>query len=251
MSDVSVKSLLEAGVHFGHQTHRWNPKMAPWLFGERSGVHIIDLEQTLAYLHEAEKKAREITAAGGKILFVGTKRQGREAIKTAAEKAGQPYIIERWLGGTLTNWTVIGERLRLLARLTDEQATGDWERLPKKEVAKKQRELERLQKLLGGLKDLGDVPAAVFVNDAVREDLAIKEAHKLGLPIIAVLDSNANPKNITYPIPGNDDAIRSIALVADIIAEAALKGKAAFDKQALQPEETEQETKADKVGSAS
>lgn len=251
MSDITVKSLLEAGVHFGHQTHRWNPKMAPWLFGERSGVHIIDLEQTMGYLNQAAKKAEEVTASGGKILFVGTKRQGREVIKTTAEKAGMPYVIERWLGGTLTNWTVIQERLRLLARLTDEQATGDWDRLPKKEVAKKQRELERLQKLLGGLKDLGDVPEAVFVNDVVREDLAIKEAHKLGLIIIGVVDSNADPSLITHPIPGNDDAVRSIAVVAGLIADAALRGKTAFDKQARQAEPEAKPTASKAVERAS
>lgn len=232
MPEISIKSLLEAGVHFGHQTRRWNPKMAPWLFGDRDGVHIIDLEQALGYLHEAQAKVREVTKAGGLILFVGTKRQGKDTIKKAAEAAGMPYVTERWLGGLLTNFETIRERLKLLLRLTDEKASGDWERLPKKEQARKQDDLQRLETLLGGVKDLGDPPAAVYINDVVREDLAVKEAKKLGLPIIGVVDSNADPDLIDYPIPGNDDAVRAVAILAEAISEAAKEGREHYLKQA-------------------
>lgn len=230
MSDITVKSLLEAGVHFGHQTHRWNPKVAKWLFGERAGVHIIDLEQTLGLLHQAQQAVTDITADGGKVLFVGTKRQGRETMRAVATHCQMPYVIERWLGGTLTNWPTISRRLELLSRLTEERASGDWDRLPKKEVAKKQHELSRLETLLGGLRGLSDVPAAVYVNDVAREDLAVKEARKLKLPIIGVVDSNADPVGITYPIPANDDAVRAITITAEAIADAVRQGTERYSK---------------------
>lgn len=229
---VTVKNLLEAGVHFGHQTKRWNPQMAPYLFGQRGGVHIIDLEQTVGYLHQAAEAAEEICAKGGKVLFVGTKRQGKEAVKAAAIRAGMPYVTERWLGGLLTNWETIKTRLDHYHRLVQERESGDWERLPKKEVAKKTEELRKLDTVLGGVKDLQDVPQALFISDVVREDLAVAEGRKLKLPIIGVVDSNANPKHATYLIPGNDDAIKAIALIADTIAEACIKGAEAYQKQA-------------------
>lgn len=218
-------------MHFGHQTSRWNPKMAPFIFGDRAGVHVIDLEQTVGYLKAAEAKAEEITKEGGLVLFVGTKRQGKAITKEAAERARMPYVIERWLGGTLTNFPTIKERLELLSTLRDEKKTGDWERLPKKEVARKQDELDRLEHLLGGLAGLEKPPAAVFLNDVVREQLALHEARKLGLPVIAVLDSNADPTGIDYPIPGNDDAVGAIKLITDTIADAASRGHQLYQKQ--------------------
>lgn len=229
---VTVKNLLEAGVHFGHQTKRWNPQMQPYLFGARGGVHIIDLEQTVGYLHQAAEAAEGIAAKGGTILFVGTKRQGKEAIKAAAERAHMPYVTERWLGGLLTNWETISTRLEHFKRLVQEQEAGDWERLPKKEVARKTEELEKLQTVLRGVKDLTEVPQALFVSDVVREDLAVAEGKKLKLPIIGVVDSNADPKAADYLIPGNDDAIKAIKIIADTIADACLKGRETYEKQA-------------------
>lgn len=232
MSEITVKSLLEAGVHFGHQTQRWNPKMADFIFGQRSGVHIIDLEQTLGYLHEAQNKVKEITKDGGLVLFVCTKRQGKEAIKAAADRAQMPYVTERWLGGLMTNFETIKTRLALLAKLREEKRSGDWERLPKKEVAKKTEQLARLEMLLGGVAALEKIPAAIFVCDVVREDLAVKEAKNLKLPVIGVVDSNANPKEIDYPIPGNDDAVGAITLIAEAIADAAVDGGGRYRIQA-------------------
>lgn len=224
MPDLSVKSLLEAGVHFGHQTHRWNPKMAPYIFGERGGVHVIDLEQTLGYVVEAQKKVRETVAAGGSVLFVGTKRQGKDSIEAAAKRAGMPYVTERWLGGMLTNWNTISGRLKLLERLDEEKKQGSWDHFPKKEVARKNEELERLTMLLGGIRNLDRVPDILFIADIVREDLALNEAKRLRIPVIGVLDSNADPRRVDYPIPANDDAVRAIAIIAEAIADAALEG---------------------------
>lgn len=224
MPDISVKSLLEAGVHFGHQTHRWNPKMAPYIFGERGGVHIIDLEQTLGYVYDAQKKVRETVAADGTVLFVGTKRQGKDSIEAAAKRAGMPYVTERWLGGMLTNWNTISGRLKLLERLAEEKEKGAWDHFPKKEIARKNEELERLTMLLGGIRTLDRVPDLLFIADVVREDLALNEAKRLGIPVIGVLDSNADPRNIEYPLPANDDAVRAIAIIADTIADAAIEG---------------------------
>lgn len=237
MSEATVKSLLEAGVHFGHQTSRWNPKMEPYLFGARGGVHIIDLEQTVGYLKDAEAFAEKTAKDGGLVLFVSTKRQGKAILKEAAEAAGMPYVIERWLGGTLTNFQTIHERLSLLLKLRKEKADGDWERLPKKEVARKQDTLDRLETLLGGLADLEKPPAAVFVGDVMREKLAVHEAKKLGLPVIGVVDSNADPVGIDYPIPANDDAVGAIKLITETIASAAGRGYALYRKQAAKDAE--------------
>lgn len=222
---VTVQSLMEAGVHFGHQTRRWNPQMAPYLFGERGGVHIIDLDQTLEALQIATSAVEKIVASGGSVLFVGTKRQGKAALQEAAAKASMPYVTERWLGGLLTNFPTIKRRLDVLNRLAAEEADGDWNHLPKKEAGRKLDALKRLQAMLGGMKDVDKLPEALFVNDVVRESLAIAEAKKLGLPIIGVLDSNADPRGITYPIPANDDAVKAIQLIADEVAEACLRGK--------------------------
>lgn len=241
MADVTLQSLLEAGVHFGHQTRRWNPKMSPYLFGERAGVHIIDLDQSLAYLKEAQTKAEEITKGGATVLFVGTKRQGKDTVRAAAERAGQPFVVERWLGGMLTNFETIRTRLKLLAQLSDEKAAGDWDHLPKKEVARKQETLDRLETVLGGVRKLDKLPGALFINDVVREDLAVAEAQKLGIPIIGVIDSNADPRGIDYPIPANDDAVKAIQLIADAIADSAQAGADMYAKTSAnkppQPEE--------------
>lgn len=247
---TTVKALLEAGVHFGHQTQRWNPKMAPYLFGARAGVHIIDLEQTVGYVHQAAEAAKKITADGGLVLFVGTKRQGKEAMVAAAAKAGMPYVTERWLGGMLTNWNTIGERLDHFRKLATEKAAGDWDRLPKKEVARKTEELARLQNLLGGIKDLEKLPAAVYVNDVVREDLAVAEAKKLKLPIIGVVDSNADPTIIEYPIPANDDGVKAITVVADEIASACAEGKAAYEHRVTEEAEAAAKEAAAKAKAA-
>lgn len=244
MPQTTVKSLLEAGVHFGHQTSRWNPKMAPYLFGARGGVHIIDLEQTVGYLNDAEAFAEKTAKEGGLILFVSTKRQGKAILKAAAEAADMPYVIERWLGGTLTNFPTIHERLKLLLKLRKEKANGDWERLPKKEVARKQDSLDRLETLLGGMAELEKVPAAVFVGDVMREQLAVHEARKLGLSVIGVLDSNADPADIDYPIPANDDAVGAIKLITETIADAAARGHALYQKQAAKDAETAAKAKA-------
>lgn len=209
--------------------------MAPYLFDKRAGVHIIDLEQTLGYLHEAQKKVEELTATGQPVLFVGTKRQGKDGLRAAADRAGMPFVTERWLGGMLTNFNTIKKRLDRLAALTAEQEKGTWDHLPKKELARKREELERLTHMLGGIRHLEQVPAGVFVNDTVREDLAVKEANKLGLPLIGVVDSNADPTNIEYPIPANDDAVKAITVIADAIADAAAAGKAKYEKQAAAP----------------
>lgn len=219
-------------MHFGHQTQRWNPKMAPYLFGQRAGVHIIDLEQTVGYLHEAAKQAEAVCAEGGLVLFVGTKRQGKDALTEAATQANMPYVTERWLGGMLTNWNTISERLEHFRKLASEKESGDWERLPKKEIARKQDQLDKLTALLAGVKEMRELPRAVFVNDVVREDLAVREAKKLGLPVIGVVDSNADPTGIEYPIPANDDAVKAIAIVAQAIGEACATGRAAYEKKA-------------------
>ena len=232
MATVTIKSLLEAGVHFGHQTRRWNPKMANYIFGERDGVHIIDLEQTLGYLHEAEAAAERAAKDGGIVLFVGTKRQGKDILRAAAERAGMPYVNERWLGGFLTNFDTVRTRLDRLKKLREGKEAGQWDRLPKGEQAMLQRELSRLEMTLGGVATLDERPAALFVNDVVREKWAVAEAKKLDIPVIGVVDSNADPQGITYPIPGNDDAVSAISLVTEAIASAVTKGREAYAKSA-------------------
>jgi small subunit ribosomal protein S2 len=221
---ISMRQLLEAGVHFGHQTRRWNPKMAPYLFGVRNGVHIIDLTQTVPMLHRALEATREVAAAGGRILFVGTKRQAQEPIAQAASRCGQYYVTNRWLGGTLTNFkTVKGslDRMRAIEKMGED---GTFDRLTKKEVLELTRELGKLDKSLGGIKNMGKLPGAVFIVDPSKEHIAVQEARKLEIPIIAVTDTNCDPDEIDYVIPGNDDAIRAIRLFAGKIADAAILG---------------------------
>ena len=250
MATVTIKSLLEAGVHFGHQTRRWNPKMTSYIFGERDGVHIIDLEQTLGYLHEAEAAAERIAKEGGKILFVGTKRQGKDILRAAAERAQMPYVSERWLGGFLTNFGTVRTRIDRLKKLRSGKEAGEWDRLPKGEQSMLQRELARLETTLGGVADLDERPAAVFVNDVMREKWAVAEARKLKVPVIGVLDSNADPRGIDYPIPGNDDAVSAISLIAETIASAVAKGRETYDKSAKAVKQAAETAKDQKVASA-
>lgn len=225
LPDFSMRQLLEAGAHFGHQTHRWNPKMERYIFGSRSNIHIIDLSQSIPLLHQALVKVREVAAGGGRILFVGTKRQASEPIATAAKRCAQYYVNHRWLGGTLTNWrTVSGSiaRLRELEGVLD----GDSGR-SKKELLQLTRERDKLELSLGGIKDMGGIPDLMFVIDTNKEAIAIQEARKLNIPVIAILDTNCNPDGITYPIPGNDDAARAIQLYCDLMADSVLDGLAA------------------------
>ena len=222
---VSLKALLEAGVHFGHQKNRWNPKMKPYIFTERNGIHILDLQQTVPMLDTAHEVISDITSKGGHILFVGTKKQAQEIIREQAERSGQYYINKRWLGGTLTNFVTIKNRLRLLKQLQGEQERGEWNYLPKQEGAKKELQLEKLERSLGGMRDMNQLPGALFIIDPRREHLAVLEAQRLGIPTIAMVDSNSDPSPITYPLPANDDAIRALRIITEGIAQAAINGK--------------------------
>jgi small subunit ribosomal protein S2 len=222
---VSLKALLEAGVHFGHQAKRWNPKMKPYIFTERNGVHIIDLQQTVPLLETAHAFIADLTARGGKVLFVGTKKQAQDVVEREAARSGQFYVNRRWLGGTLTNFVTIRNRLRTLKQLQAERDRGELAYLPKQEAAARLTELERLERTLGGMRDMTQLPGAIFVIDPKREHLAIHEARRLGIPVIAITDTNCDPDDVDYLIPGNDDAIRSVRLITNGIAEAALAGQ--------------------------
>jgi len=223
LPEFSMRSLLEAGAHFGHQAHRWNPKMAPYIFGTRNNIHILDLAQTVPMLHQALKAVSDTVAKGGRVLFVGTKRQASEQIADAAKRSAQYYINSRWLGGMLTNWKTISGSIQRL-RKVDEQLSSGAAGLTKKERLLLTREREKLEKALGGIKDMGGTPDLIFVIDTNKEQLAIKEANRLNIPVAAILDTNCDPDGITYPIPGNDDAGRAIALYCDLIARAAIDG---------------------------
>ncbi len=222
---ISLKALLEAGVHFGHQKNRWNPKMKPYIFTERNGIHILDLQQSVPMLEAAQEFVSDLTANGRHILFVGTKKQAQDIVRREAERSGQFYVNTRWLGGTLTNFVTIRKRLQALKRLQQEQRDGDWDLLPKNEAAQKQEDLQRLERKLGGMRDMTQLPGALFVIDPKREHLAIHEATRLNIPVIAMVDSNGDPDPITFPIPANDDAIRSIRLLTATIADAAVVGR--------------------------
>ncbi len=231
LPEFSMKELLEAGVHFGHQTHRWNPKMKDYIYGEHNNVHIIDLSQTVHMLRNAMVAVSEVTKSEGRILFVGTKRQASEIISETATQCAQYYINHRWLGGTLTNWKTISntiERLKSIQKtLDDDESAG----LTKKELLKLTREKDKLELSIGGIKDMGRLPDLIFVIDTVREQIAIKEAQKLNIPIAAIIDTNSNPEGITYPIPGNDDSAKSIKLYCELISQAALDGISVQTKQ--------------------
>jgi len=221
-----MRQLLEAGAHFGHQTHRWNPKMEKYIFGERSNIHIIDLSQSIPLLHQALLKVREVAAGGGRILFVGTKRQAQDPVSSAAKRCAQYYVNHRWLGGTLTNWRTISAsiaRLRELEGVLDGEGHGR----SKKELLQLTREREKLELSLGGIKDMGGIPDLMFVIDTNKEAIAIQEARKLNIPVIGILDTNSNPDGIAYPVPGNDDAARALQLYCDLVADSVLDGLAA------------------------
>ena len=232
MAVVSMKQLLEAGVHFGHQTRRWNPKMAPYIYTERNGIYIIDLQKTVKKLEEAYNFVREISAEGGNVLFVGTKKQAQDAIKEEAARCGGYYVNARWLGGMLTNFRTMRTRIDRLAQLRKMEADGTFAMLPKKEVIKHQGEIEKLEKYLGGVKEMKKLPAALFIVDPRKERNAIAEAKKLGIPIVAIVDTNCDPEEIDYVIPGNDDAIRAIRLIAATMANAAIEGRQGEDNVA-------------------
>ncbi|MCI7667624.1 MAG: 30S ribosomal protein S2, partial [Megasphaera elsdenii] len=224
MAVVSMKQLLEAGVHFGHQTRRWNPKMARFIFTERNGIYIIDLQKTVKKMDEAYNFVRDLAAEGGKVLFVGTKKQAQESIKNEAERCNQYFVNERWLGGMLTNFQTIEKRVKRLKTLEKQAEDGTFEILPKKEVTLLKHEMEKLQKSLGGIKDLKKLPDALFIIDPKKEEIAVAEARKLNIPIIATVDTNCDPDVIDYPIPANDDAIRAVKLLTGKIADAVLEG---------------------------
>jgi len=223
LPDFTMRQLLESGAHFGHQSHRWNPKMAPFIFGARNNIHIIDLAQTVPLLHQALKAVSDTVAKGGRVLFVGTKRQASEAIADAAKRSAQYYINSRWLGGMLTNWKTISASIQRLRKL-DEQLSAGASGLTKKERLMLSREREKLEKALGGIKDMGGTPDLIFVIDTNKEQLAIKEANRLHIPVAAIVDTNSDPDGVTFPVPGNDDAGRAITLYCDLIARAAIDG---------------------------
>ena len=223
MPDVTLRGLLEAGVHFGHNTRRWNPKMAPFIFGIRNQVHILDLQQTVPLMDRALRAVRDVVAGGGRVLFVGTKKAAADYVAESAARCGQYYVNHRWLGGMLTNWKTIQGSIKRLKTMED-QLGGNIQGLTKKEILMLTRDKEKLDRALGGIKDMGGLPDIIFVIDTVKEKLAIEEANKLNIPVVAVLDSNADPSGIAYPIPGNDDAIRAIHLYCDMVAGAVLDG---------------------------
>ena len=245
LPEFSMKELLEAGVHFGHQTHRWNPKMKDFIYGEHNNIHIIDLSQTMGMLKNALGAVREVTQSGGRILFVGTKRQASETIAESASQCAQYYVNHRWLGGTLTNWKTISNTI---ARLKSIQETLDEEEsagLTKKELLKLTRERDKLELSIGGIKNMGSLPDLIFVIDTVREQIAIKEANKLNIPIAAIIDTNCDPEGITYPIPGNDDSTKSIKLYCDLVSQAALDG-ISIQSQKVQEETQDKKEKPQK-----
>ena len=240
MAEISMKQLLEAGVHFGHQTSRWNPKMKPYIFGARNGIHIIDLQQTVTMFKEVENAVRNLAESGGNILFVGTKKQAHEAIKEEAERCGMFYVHNRWLGGTLTNFSTIRQSIERLRKLEEmENDPKIVEALTKKEMLGLKREKEKLEQSLGGIKGMRKLPDAIFVVDPKQEEIAVKEARKLRIPVIAVIDTNCDPDMVDYKVPGNDDAIRAIRLFCSAIAEAVIEGKTHYEQALVKGKEEE------------
>ena len=242
MAVVAMKQLLEAGVHFGHQTRRWDPRMAEYIFQARNGIHIIDLQKTSKKLDEAYACIKEQAEEGKTILFVGTKKQAQECVKEAAEKSGMFYVSERWLGGTLTNFKTIRKRIERLTELEKMQEDGTFEVLPKKEVILLKKEMEKLEKNLGGIKEMTEIPDVLFVVDPKKEHIAVQEARKLGLPIVGLVDTNCDPNDVDYVIPGNDDAIRAVKLVTDVLANAVIEGK---QGEILEVEDNIEETESE------
>ena len=246
MAEVTMKQLLEAGVHFGHQTRRWNPKMSPYIYGERNGIHIIDLRQTVLRVAEAVDFARDVAVEGGSVLFVGTKKQAQAAVAEHATRSGQPYVNFRWLGGMLTNFRTIQKRIFYMRELSRMEESGDMDSLSKKERLKLRRELAKLELNLGGVVDMARLPQAVLIIDVNTEATAVKEADRLGIPIIALVDSNSDPDAVDYLIPGNDDAIRAADLIAGAIADAVIEGKEIASKKKPAKAEAEAEAEAEK-----
>lgn len=240
---ISMKQLLEAGVHFGHQTRRWNPKMQPFIFMDRNGIHIIDLQQTVTRLNEAYNFVKDLAARGGTVLFVGTKKQAQEAVAEEAKRCGMFYVNQRWLGGMLTNFQTIQSRIRYLRELEARKERGDFERLPKKEVQRLQDDMVRLERILGGIKDMKRLPNAVFIIDTRKERTAVLEARRLEIPVIALADTNCDPDEMDYPIPANDDAIRAVRLLCSKIADAVIEGRRELEAQ-------QKDTEAAEVGEA-
>ncbi len=225
MAVVSMKQLLEAGVHFGHQTRRWNPKMAPYIFTERNGIYSIDLQKTVVKLEEAYNFVRDLSVEGKSVLFVGTKKQAMDSVKEEAERAGAYYVNARWLGGMLTNFTTIRRRIARLKQLRAMETDGTFDLLPKKEVIKLNLEIEKLEKFLGGIKDMEQIPGCLFIVDPRKEKIAVSEAKKLGIPVVAIVDTNCDPDDVDYVIPGNDDAIRAVKLICGAMANAIIEGR--------------------------
>ena len=240
MSVLSMKSLLEAGVHFGHQTRRWNPKMAPYIFTERNGIHIIDLSKTMKLIDDAYEAVRQCSADGGKILFVGTKKQAQDSIEIQAKRCNQYYVNQRWMGGMLTNFQTIKKSIKRLEEIEKMKEDGTYDVLPKKEVAQLEHEHEKLDRFLGGIRDMNGLPDLIFIVDPKKEHIAINEALKLDIPVVAILDTNADPDQVTYPIAGNDDAIRSVKLITAAMADAVLEGR-----QGLQMEDEDTSAQVD------
>ena len=248
MSVVSMKQLLEAGVHFGHQTRRWNPKMAKYIFTERNGIYIIDLQKTVKKLEEAYNFVRDLSVEGKSVLFVGTKKQAQDSVKEEAERAGAYYVNARWLGGMLTNFTTIRTRIERLKQLRTMEEDGTFELLPKKEVVKLNLEIEKLEKFLGGIKDMKEIPGALFIIDPRKERIAVAEAKKLGIPIVAIVDTNCDPDEVDYVIPGNDDAIRAVKLISSAIANAIIEGnEGRMGAAAAEADEAEEAAEDDKA----
>ena len=241
MSVISMKQLLEAGVHFGHQTRRWNPKMSRFIFTERNGIYIIDLQKTVKKVEEAYKFVKEVAETGKPILFVGTKKQAQEAIKEEAERCGMYYVNQRWLGGMLTNHKTIQTRINKLRELERMENEGVFEVLPKKEVIKLRAEKEKLEKYLNGMKDMPELPGAMFVVDPRKENIAIQEAHRLGIPVFGIVDTNCDPEELDFPIPGNDDAIRAVKLITGAMATAVIEGRQGAEEEVVEEVETQEQ----------
>ena len=241
MSVISMKQLLEAGVHFGHQTRRWNPKMAPYIYTERNGIYIIDLQKSVGKVDEAYNAIRDCVADGGKILFVGTKKQAQDSIKNEAERCGMYYVNQRWLGGMLTNFKTIQSRVAQLKKIEAMAEDGTFDVLPKKEVIELKKQQEKLEKNLGGIKEMQEIPDMIFVVDPIKERICIQEAHTLGIPLVGICDTNCDPEELDYVIPGNDDAIRAVKLIVSKMADAVIEGNQGQDAEVAEEEEVEAE----------
>ena len=237
MSVISMKQLLEAGVHFGHQTRRWNPKMAPYIYTERNGIYIIDLQKSVGMVDDAYKAVSDIAAEGGTILFVGTKKQAQDAIKTEAERCGMFYVNERWLGGMLTNFKTIRSRIDRLKKIKKMEEDGTFEVLPKKEVLELRKEMDKLQKNLGGIEEMKEIPDMIFIVDPKKENICVQEAHTLGIPLVGIADTNSDPEDLEYIIPGNDDAIRAVKLITSAMADAVVEANQGMDAADVEAEE--------------